>query len=127
MPKLVEKPEIVFPFNVTVPASWVKILPFKVAPEFIAFMPSNEKMFPLNCVFEPRVIELPTLHQILQASPPVIDELDEVMIVVSLLKIQTPEPIKFKFPDSVKLLVEQYVPGPTPDGNVAVRSTAPNV
>ena len=34
---------------------------------------------------------------------------------------------KRKLPLNEKLLVEQYTPGPTPDGKVAVKSTAPKV
>ena len=100
-------PEMVFPSKVTVPAVCTKSRPFKVAPVFRALTPLSAKIFPINEVVVPRVTELPTLHHTLQGSSPVTDEPGEVISVDTVLKIQTPDPVRFKFPDSEKLLVEQ--------------------
>ena len=74
-------PEMVLPFNTTVAAACAKIRPFKVAPEFMAVVSATlaVTIFPMNEVFEPRVAALPILHHTLQGSPPVTDELDDVM------------------------------------------------
>ena len=90
-------------------------------------MSVSAKIFPMNEVVVSSVAELPTLHHTLQGSPPVTDEPGDVIRVDTVLKIQTPDPVRFRFPDNVKLLVEQYTPGATPAGKVVVRSTAPNV
>lgn len=100
-------PVIVLASRVTVPASCAKTRPFKVAPVCKAVVPLRAKIFPLKAVVEPRVAELPTLHHMLQASPPVIDEPDDVMSVDTVLNIQTPDPVRFRLPLSEKLLVEQ--------------------
>lgn len=100
-------PLMVLAFKVTVPAASDTSRPFKVAPEFMALTPLSAKIFPLKAVVVARVAELPTRHHKLQASPPVIDEPGEVMIVDTVLKIQTPEPVRLRFPVNVKLLVEQ--------------------
>jgi hypothetical protein len=55
----------------------------------------------------PRVVELPTLHHTLHGSPPVTDAPEPKMSVDTVLKIQTPDPVRFKFPAKEKLLVEQ--------------------
>ena len=118
---------IVFASNVSVGGDSPTIRPFKVAPVFIALTPLSANIFPLNAVVVSSVTELPTLHKTLQASPPVIDEPGDVIRVDTVLKIWTPFPVSYRFPLSEKLLVEQYTPGPTPDGKVAVKSTAPKV
>ena len=100
-------PVIVLAFKVTVPADRAKTRPFKVAPLFNAVVPFWAMIVPINDVVVPRVAELPTLHHTLQGSPPVTDEPDDVMIVETDLKIQTPVPVRVRFPDSEKLLVEQ--------------------
>ncbi len=100
-------PLIVLAFKVTVLAASPTIRPSTVAPAFRAVVPLRAKRFPLNEVVVSRVAELPTLHQMLQASPPVTEEPGEVIIVDTDLKIQTPEPVRFRFPVRVKLLVEQ--------------------
>lgn len=100
-------PEIVLASNVTVPAACAKTRPFKVAPVCKAVTPLSAKIFPMNEVVVLRVAELPILHHTLQASPPVTDEPGDVMSVDTVLKIQTPEPVRFRFPLSEKLLVEQ--------------------
>jgi hypothetical protein len=100
-------PVIVLPFSVTVPADSAKIRPFKVAPVFKASVPFWAMIVPINEVVVPRVAELPTRHQTLQGSPPVTDEPGDVIMVDTLLKIQTPEPVRVRLPDSVKALVEQ--------------------
>jgi hypothetical protein len=85
----------------------------------------------MNEVVVSRVAELPILHHTLQGSPPVTDEPGDVMSVDTVLKIQTPDPVRVRFPLSEKLLVEQKTPGPTvptpPKGAklVVLRSTAP--
>jgi hypothetical protein len=65
----------------------------------------SAKIFPLNEVVVPRVAELPILHHTLQGSPPVTDEPGDVMRVDAVLKIQTPDPVRLRFPVSEKLLV----------------------
>lgn len=60
--------------------------PFRVALVFIVTL-VRAKMFPRNDVDVPRVAELPTLHHTLQGSPPVIDELEDVMSVDTVLKM----------------------------------------
>lgn len=120
-------PVMVLESNVIVPADCVKNRPFKVAPVFMALIPLSVKIFPMNEVVVSRVAELPILHHTLQGSPPVMDEPGDVIRDETVLKIQTPDPVRFKLPLSVKLLVEQYTPGPTPPGKVVVRSTAPKL
>lgn len=100
-------PVIVLASSVTVPADCAKTRPFKVAPVCRAVTPLSAKIFPMNEVVVLRVAELPILHHTLQASPPVTDEPGDVMSVETVLKIQTPEPVRFRFPLSEKLLVEQ--------------------
>jgi len=100
-------PVIVLPANVTVPALRAKNRPFKVAPVFIAFTPFCEITVPMNEVVVSRVVELPILHHTLQGSPPVTDEPGDVISVDTVLKIQTPVPVRVRFPLSEKLLVEQ--------------------
>ena len=82
--------------------------PFKVAPVCIALAPVCDKTVPMNEVVVARVVELPTLHQTLQGSPPVTVEPVDVMSVDTDLKIHTPVfPVRVRFPDSEKALVEQ--------------------
>lgn len=100
-------PVMVLESSVTVPASCANSRPFKVAPVFIALTPSSAKILPMKEVVVSKVAELPILHQTLQGSPPVTDEPGEVMSVDTVLKIQTPDPVRFRFPLSEKLLVEQ--------------------
>jgi hypothetical protein len=98
-------PEIVLVSKVTAPFC-AKARPFRVAPVFMVIEVSA-KIFPINELVVPRVAELPTLHQTLHGSPPVIDELVAAIKVEADLKIQTPEPVRFKFPDNAKLPAEQ--------------------
>lgn len=102
-------PVMVFEFSVTVAPAPAKTRPFSVAPEFRAVVSATlaVTIFPMKVVPEPRVAALPTLHHTLHASPPVTDEPLDVMIVETDLKIQTPEPVRLRFPVRVKLLVEQ--------------------
>jgi hypothetical protein len=83
-----------------------KTLPLKIAPVF-RLASVSARIFPKNEEVVPKVAELPTRHHTLQGSPPVIDEPGAVIRVDAVLKIQTPDPVKFKFPLSEKLLVEQ--------------------
>lgn len=100
-------PLIVLEFNVTVPADSAKKRPSKVAPLFMALTPFCDITVPMNAVVVSRVVELPILHHTLQGSPPVTDEPGDVMSVDTVLKIQTPDPVRLRFPESEKLLVEQ--------------------
>jgi hypothetical protein len=102
-------PVIVLPFNVTVAAACDKIRPFNVAPAFMAVVSATLAVttFPLNEVVVPKVAALPILHHTLQESPPVTDEPDDVTSVVPVLKMWTPEPVRVKFPVSVKAVVAQ--------------------
>jgi hypothetical protein len=100
-------PVIVLASSVTVAADSPKTRPFKVAPVFKAVVPSWAIIVPINDVVVSRVAELPILHQILQGSPPVTDEPGDVTSVDTVLKIQTPDPVRVRFPLSVKPLVEQ--------------------
>jgi hypothetical protein len=93
--------------SVTVPAESANTLPFKVAPVSSAVTPFWAIIVPINEVVVPKVAELPILHHTLHGSPPVTEEPDDVISVETVLKIQTPDPVSFKFPLSVKLLVEQ--------------------
>jgi hypothetical protein len=70
-------------------------------------MSVSARILPMNAVVVSRVAELPTLHHTLQGSPPVIEEPGDVMRVDTVLKIQTPDPVRVKFPVNEKLLVEQ--------------------
>jgi hypothetical protein len=56
----------------------------------------------MNEVVVSRVAELTTLHHTLHGSPPVTDEPGDVMRVAADLKIQTPEPLRARFPVSRK-------------------------
>jgi hypothetical protein len=73
----------------------------------MALTPFKARMFPMNDVVVSSVTELPILHHTLQGSPPVTDEPGEVISVDTVLKIQTPDPVRLRFPLSEKLLVEQ--------------------
>jgi len=103
-------------------AVWAKTRPSKVAPVSIVIAVSANTL-PLNEVVEPRVTELTALHQISQALPPVTDEPGEVSIVDADLKIQTPVPLRVRFPVSMNEPVEQYVPATS--GDTRVRSCTP--
>jgi hypothetical protein len=100
-------PVMVLAFKVTVPADSAKTRPFRVAPVFKAVVPFCAMIVPINDVVVPRVAELPIRHHTLQGSPPVTDEPGDVIIVDTVLKIQTPDPVRVRFPESEKLLVEQ--------------------
>ena len=93
--------------SVTVAAASPKKRPFKVAPVFMALTPFCDMIVPANEVVVSRVVELPILHHTLQGSPPVTDEPGDVISVDTVLKIQTPDPLRVRFPLSEKLLVEQ--------------------
>jgi hypothetical protein len=95
--------------NVTVPRVSAKTRPFKVAPVTKALVLAPWAIIvPSNEVVEPRVALLPTLHHMLQGSPPVTDEPDAVISVDTVLKIQTPGPVvRVKVPVSEKELASQ--------------------
>ena len=65
------------------------------------------KILPLNEVVVSSVAELPILHHTLHGVPPVIDEPGDVIRVETVLKIQTPDPVRFRLPVREKLLLEQ--------------------
>jgi hypothetical protein len=116
-------PVMVLASSVTVAADSAKNRPFKVAPVFIALAPFCDITVPINDVVVSRVVELPILHQTLQGSPPVTDDPGDVMSVDTVLKIQTPDPVRVSLPLREKELVEQYTPGTR--GEIKVRSCAP--
>ena len=98
---------MVLSFNVTVPALSAKNRPSKVAPDCIALTPFSDITVPMNDVVELRVVELPTLHHTLQGSPPVTLAPVDVINVDPVLKIQTPDPVRFRVVVIEKLLSEQ--------------------
>ena len=94
------EPVMVFESNVTAPVC-ARALPFKLAP-VCKVMDVDARMFPMNVVPVPRVPEETSLHHTLHASPPVTDELGDVVRVAADLKIHTPDPSSVKFPVSRK-------------------------
>jgi hypothetical protein len=57
----------------------------------------------------PRVPDATSLHHTLQGSPPVTDEPEEVVspeASAAALKIQTPDPLRVRFPVSRKVLAQ---------------------
>ena len=62
----------------------------------------SARIFPMNAVVVSRVADETTLHHTLHGSPPVTDEPGDVMSVDADLKIQTPDPVRVRFPVSVK-------------------------
>lgn len=100
-------PEMVLESNVTVAADSARNRPFNLAPVFMALAPFCEKTFPMNEVDVSRVVELPIRHHTLHGSPPVTDEPGDVMSVDTVLKIQTPDPVRVRFLVSRKLPPEQ--------------------
>jgi hypothetical protein len=75
--------------------------PFKLAP-VCRLMDVSARIFPMKLVPVPRVPDETSLHQTLQGSPPVTDELLDVVSVAADLKIQTPDPLSVRFPVSRK-------------------------
>lgn len=73
--------------RVTVAASSPKNRPARFAFVCMALTPVCDTTVPMNELSVPRVVELPTLHQMSQGSPPTTDEPDPVMSVVSALKM----------------------------------------
>jgi hypothetical protein len=103
-------------------AAWERSLPFKVAPACILIL-VPERMLPTRVLFVPRMLPAETSrHQTLHGSPPVTVDAAEVVKVAADLKIQTPEPLRVKFPVSRKASA-QYTPGPR--GETVVRSFGP--
>src|SRR5450759_2934530 len=94
-------PVMVLEFNVTAPVC-ARALPFKVAP-FCRAMDVSARIFPMNLVpVARRVTDDPSLHHTLHGSPPVTDELADVVSVVAALKIQTPVPVSSRLLVSMK-------------------------
>jgi hypothetical protein len=96
---------IVLLSKVTAPVC-AKALPFKVA-LVSKVMLVSAKMFPTKEVVVPRIAELPILHHTLHGFPPVTEEFEDVVNDDTVLKIQTPDPERVRFPDSKKLPTEQ--------------------
>jgi hypothetical protein len=71
--------------NVTAPVC-ANALPDKVAPVFTVILVCA-RIFPLNAVVVPRVAELPTCQNTLQAEPPLTNRTDDADAVVSVLPI----------------------------------------
>jgi hypothetical protein len=92
--------------NVTAPVC-TRARPFKLAPVCRA-MDVSARIFPMNLVpGARREKEEPILHHTLHGSPPVTDELAEVVSVDADLKIQTPEdPLSVRFPVSMKAVAQ---------------------
>jgi len=91
---------IVLSSSVTAPVC-AKARPFNVAPVFNA-IDVLARIFPMNEVVVPRVPDETSLHHTLHGSPPVTDEPDDVVSVDADLKIQTPDPLRVRFPVSKK-------------------------
>jgi hypothetical protein len=114
-------PKTLFESRVTSPTC-VRARPFRLAPVW-RWMASSARMFPMNEVFAPSVPAETSLHQMLHGSPPVTLEPAEVVSVAADLKIQTPAPLRVRFPVS-KNASAQQVPGPR--GETRVRSCTPS-
>ena len=98
-------PEMALLSIVTSPVC-AKARPFKLAPVRIQ-TDVSARIFPMNEVVVSRVALLPTLHHTLQGSPPVTDEPDDEVSPDTVLKIQTPDPVRAKFLVNKKLPAEQ--------------------
>ena len=99
------EPVMVLESNVTAPVC-ARARPFKLAP-VARPMDVSARIFPMNEVVVSRVAELPTLHHTLQGSPPVTDEPGDVLSPDTVLKTQTPDPVRVRFPVSKKVPAEQ--------------------
>lgn len=95
---------IVLSSSVTAPVC-AKARPFNLAPVFKA-IDVLARIFPMNEVFVPRVPDETSLHHTLHESPPVTDEPADVVSVDADLKIQTPDPLRVRFPVSKKALAQ---------------------
>ena len=92
-------PLMVFMLNVT--AACASARPFRVAPAcMLMLVPA--RMFPIMEESVKISAAEPSLHQTLHASPPTTAESTPVVSVVSGLKIQTPEPVRFRVPFRMK-------------------------
>jgi hypothetical protein len=65
-------------------------------------MDVDARIFPMNEVPVPIVPDETSLHHTLHGSPPITEELDDVVSVAADLKIQTPDPLSSRFPVSMK-------------------------
>jgi hypothetical protein len=65
-------------------------------------MSVRARMFPMNVVPVPIVPDETSLHHTSHGLPPVTDELEDVVSVAADLKIQTPDPLRVRFPVSRK-------------------------
>jgi hypothetical protein len=65
-------------------------------------MSVRARIFPMNVVPVPIVPDETSLHHTLHGSPPVTEELDDVVSVEADLKIHTPDPLSVRFPVSWK-------------------------
>jgi hypothetical protein len=91
-----DDPVMALASNVTAPVC-ARALPFKLAP-VCKVMDVDARIFPVNVVPVPRVPDETSLHHTLHASPPVTDELADVVSAAADLKIHTPVPLSVRFP-----------------------------
>lgn len=94
------EPVMVLASNVTAPVC-ARARPFRLAP-VCRVMDVDARIFPMNEVPVPIVPDETSLHHTLHGSPPVTEELDDVVSVAADLKIQTPDPLSSRFPVSMK-------------------------
>jgi hypothetical protein len=94
------EPVMVLASNVTAPVC-ARARPFRLAP-VCRVMDVDARIFPMNEVPVPIVPDETSLHHTLHGSPPITEELDDVVSVAADLKIQTPDPLSSRFPVSMK-------------------------
>ena len=105
--------------NVT--AACAKARPFRLAPVCMLMLVPARILPTIEELGKMSAAET-SLHQTLHGSPPVTDESADVVSVDADLKIQTPDPLRVRFPVSKKASA-QYTPGPR--GETRVRSCTP--
>jgi hypothetical protein len=86
-------------FNVT--AACAKARPFNLAP-FCMLMLVPARMLPMIEELAKMSALETSLHHTLQGSPPVTDDPADVVSVAADLKIQTPDPLRVRFPVNKK-------------------------
>jgi hypothetical protein len=91
---------------VTAPALYARARPFKIEPPF-NWMPETARIFPMIGLVVSRVAALPTCHHTLHGSPPTILAPGLNRSVLTVLKIQTPDPLRMSVPDNEKEPAEQ--------------------
>jgi hypothetical protein len=96
---------MVFPCKI-ISVLLAKARPVNVAPVLIV-IDEYARMFPRNDVVVSRTALLPIPHHILQGSPPVTEEPGDVVRPDTVLKIQTPDPVRVIVPVRRKVPPEQ--------------------